>query len=130
MEAASERTKLLILDDQLAYVRSLERVLRADYDVFGVTSIAEAEKAALPETFAALVDIRLDEKEPGNRDGLKFIGWLHEQHPAIVPIAMSALEDPDLEGEAVASGAAMFLQKPVRVSELKEILRKLLRERS
>ena len=117
----SEKPVILILDDLSAYVRALERVLRTEYEVRCALSIKEAE-GMVEGAFAALVDIRLKEKETDNRDGLVFIQWLSENYPDTISIAMSALEDPGLDREALTAGARTFLAKPVRISALRELL--------
>lgn len=121
------KARIIILDDQEPYIRALERALRGEYEIVPARSLVEAESASFSGVQIALVDIRLREDKPGNREGLAFIGWLGENHPEVAAIAMSAIDEPGLDEAAMATGAVRFLPKPVRVSELKEILRELVK---
>ncbi len=120
------KPKLLILDDQPEYLRALERALKSHYDILTASCVEEAQEQCHTNPVAALVDIRLCEAEPDNREGLGFVQWLHECHPDIVSIAISALEERDLAQRAHQAGAAVFLPKPVRVSELQAVLQEQL----
>jgi DNA-binding NtrC family response regulator len=117
--------KILVVDDQEEYLRSLGRALKGEYEVLTASSMEQGKAVSFEGVQSAIVDIRLVADDTNNRDGLLFIKWLRENHPGVVPIAMSAMEDPALEGQATSAGAAMFLPKPVRVSDLKNLLRRL-----
>ena len=116
------KKQLLVLDDQESYVRAFARSLRTDYEVIGATTIAEAQKVASPSFQAVLVDVRLSQTNSEDRQGLEFVKWLKRKYPDLLVIAMSALDDPDLPGEATAAGAALFLMKPVRMTDLAKAL--------
>src|SRR5206468_2910648 len=104
--------KILILDDQAMYTRALVRSLRAGYEVVAAMSLEEAKERVTEDVRAALVDIRLREEDPGNREGLEFVRWLKKNHQEIPAIVMSALDDSSLPSEAAVAGAIVFLQKP------------------
>lgn len=116
------KPKLLILDDQEIYIRALVRALRGDYEIVSALSVAEAQERVADDMAIALVDVRLREDEPANRDGLKFVRWLKGNRPTVPVVAMSAVDDQSLPDEAKTAGAALFLQKPLRMSELKHAL--------
>jgi CheY-like chemotaxis protein len=89
--------KLLVLDDQVQYGRSLERALRREYELVVVSSMAEAKEKVSSGISLVLSDIRLDESNPSDRQGLEFVEWLRSENATIPIIAMSALDDPSLE---------------------------------
>lgn len=120
------KPRLLVLDDQGPYVRSLARALRARYDIVAAGTVEEARERAADNIGVALVDVRLAEDDPANREGLVFVRWLRADRPEVPVIAMSALDDPGLPDEAKAAGAAVFLSKPIRLSELERLLADIL----
>ena len=118
--------KLLVLDDQVQYGRSLERALRREYDLVVVSSMAEAKEKVFAGVSLVLSDIRLEESNPSDRQGLEFVEWLRSEKATIPIIAMSALDDPSLERDAMAAGATKFLRKPIVISQLKTLLHELI----
>ena len=118
--------KLLVLDDQVQYGRSLERALRREYELVVVSSMAEAKEKVSSGVRLVLSDIRLDESNPSDRQGLEFVEWLRSANATIPIIAMSALDDPSLEGDAISAGATKFLRKPIVISQLKTLLHELI----
>ena len=117
---------VLILDDQTTYRRALSRALQDEYDPVGASTVDEVAVAAPADLAAALCDVRLDESRPENRDGLQALKWLRENRPGTIIIAMSAIDDPELPGETLRHGAHLFLPKPIRVSDLRAALARLL----
>jgi len=118
---------LLILDDQPMYGRSLARALRADFDIRLATDVEQAEAAAVGIDIA-LVDIRLNEGDPSDRQGLEFIRWLRGRNPDIKIISMTALENRELDNSATKSGANYFLRKPIVISKLRDLLTKMVQD--
>ena len=119
--------RLLILDDQIQYGRSLERALRREYDIALASNLAEGQERALNGAEIVLTDVRLDEANLGNREGLAFVRWLRLRNAEIPIIAMSAVEDSSLEKDALDAGASTFLRKPIIVSQLRGVLRQFVR---
>lgn len=119
--------RLLILDDQVMYGRSLVRALGATYDVKVATTFAQAREIIGPNLDAVLADVRLDETNPQDWQGLRFVAEARNQYSKLPIIAMSALEDPNLEQAAIAAGATRFLRKPIVISHLKALLEELLK---
>jgi CheY-like chemotaxis protein len=120
---------LLVLDDQVQYGRSLERALRREFEVVLTTSVAEAKDRVEKGVDLVLSDIRLDESKPDDRQGLDFIRWTRSRCGTLPIIAMSAVEDPTLEQEALSCGATRFLRKPIVVSQLRLLLAELVGQR-
>lgn len=119
------KPKLLIVDDQVMYGRSLDRALRSDFSIVVASTVQEARQSEDDDLFCALVDIRLDESMPNDRQGLEFVSWLRERKPQIPIVAMSALDEESLEADALKAGATRFLRKPIVISRLKELLQEL-----
>lgn len=122
MEGSRPVRSALILDDQTAYIRALARSLRGSLEVTGAETRSSATMLLRKDMTVAIVDICLAAADPTNREGLEFIRWLRAERPAIRIIAMSARDEADISTRALAAGADTFLSKPLRMSELRELL--------
>ena len=114
--------KILVVDDVREYLDALCRALADDYDILTATSLESAKARMEPSVKLALVDIRLSEEDPANRDGLLLLGWLKEQHPDVPVVIMSAYRDFDAAADALNLGASRYLKKPINLRELKETI--------
>jgi DNA-binding NtrC family response regulator len=115
-----------VLDDQVRYSRSLQRAIGQGFEVIATESLSDAKEKMSNSVGLVLSDVRLDEADPSDRQGLDFIKWVRSAFPAIPIIAMSALDDSRLDQDAVAAGATKFLPKPITVSTLRTTLSELL----
>jgi DNA-binding response OmpR family regulator len=118
--------RLLVLDDQVQYGRSLDRALRREYELVLTVSQAEARQRLTSDICGVLADVRLDESKPNDRQGLEFVSWAREQRHDLPIISMSALDDESLESDALRAGATKFLRKPIVISHLRALLQELL----
>ncbi len=120
--------KILILDDLTEYVESLKNALRDEYEVEVAYSLKEAKEKA-DDTFALfLVDIRLDESDPTNADGILFLEWAKAKFPKITVVMMSAYKEfEEKKEEIIKKGAATFLKKPIDIRTLKEKIREFIK---
>jgi DNA-binding NtrC family response regulator len=114
--------KILVLDDQVQYGRSLDRALRHEYELVLATTLAEAKKKFAPDIGGVLADVRLDESIQNDRQGLEFVNYARSLRPDIPIISMSAIDDEFLEADALKAGATKFLRKPIVISQLKMLL--------
>ena len=116
------KPKILIVDDIEDYLQSLQRSLERDFEVLTATSIDEAKKKITKELELLLLDIRLEESDPSNRDGLLLLEWSKMNFPEIPVVMMSVYREFDLAVDSLNLGASYFLRKPINVSELKALL--------
>jgi DNA-binding NtrC family response regulator len=114
--------RVLILDDREDYLRALQAALRKDFDVVCATSVEEANRLMDTTAKVALVDVRLSELDPSNRDGLRFLEQTKREHPGTPVIMMSAYRDVDAL-ETLEANADFFLRKPIDLRELRSLLR-------
>lgn len=120
---------VLIVDDLAEYLRSLQRALSAEHTITTASSLEEAQaviRLSIPDV--ALVDVRLSESEPDNRDGLRLLEWLRSYAPNLPVIMMSAYRDFEIAVDALNFGSKRFLKKPIDLRELKTLLRDLATE--
>jgi len=117
--------RILIVDDIPEYVDTMEVYLEG-YEVVKAYSLKEAEEKLKENVDAAIIDIRLNDNDPSNKDGLKLLEKIKKQKPDLPVIVTSAYKEFDYAVEALNIGADYFLKKPVNPNELKLILERLL----
>lgn len=122
--------KLLIVDDLIEYVESLE-FMAEDYfeEIYKAADLIQAQKiTAEVKPEIAIIDIRLSEEDVNNKDGLLLLKWLKQEGYHTKVMMISAYKDFDYAIEAINAGAEYFLKKPVKNREFQETLEKLLKE--
>ena len=102
-------TLIIVVDDDLATCRSIERVLRSHgYSADSFTSAAAfLDSGRLPETACLVLDVEM----PG-QTGLEFQEFLRAQQSRMPIIFISGYLDAAKVGRALRSGAAAVLEKP------------------
>ena len=122
--------KILIVDDIEEYLNSLENALKGEYEILKARNLNDAKSIATKEQRlnVAIVDIRLSEEDPSNKDGLVFLEWLKMNYSEVKVVMMSAYKEFDLAVDALNLGAEYFLKKPINLVELKGILETLLKK--
>ena len=123
-----EKGTILIVDDMEEYLLSLKNALGREFNALTAKSMDEAKEIINTEVALLLIDIRLDEDEPQNKDGILMLKWCKENYPAKPVVMMSAYHDFDIAVEALNFGASYFLRKPVNISELKALLKNLIEQ--
>ncbi len=117
-----KQKKILIIDDQIFYLKSLEVALKKIFFVDIATNYSDAVKKLNDEVDAALIDIRLDENDDKNIDGLKILEWIRMNKPQISVFVMSAYREFSYAEQALNLGAKHFFKKPIDVISLIAIL--------
>lgn len=115
---------LLIVDDAAEYVNSLRNALKAEFNVVCALTLEDAKTKTDETVDVVLADIRLDEANPENQDGVLLLEWIKTKFPEKPVVLMSAYM-PDGGKALIAKGAAAFMEKPVFLAELKEKLKVL-----
>ncbi len=114
---------LLIIDDQLLYLKSLEMALKKKYKVFSASTYDQSIKKMMDQNIdIALIDIRLDENDNQNVDGLKILEWIQKNKPQIPVFMMSAYREFSYAEQALNLGAKHFFRKPIDVENLLAVL--------
>ena len=115
---------LLIVDDAAEYVNSLKNALKSEFDIVCALTLEDAKKKTDGTVDVVLADIRLDEANPDNQDGVILLEWIKNKFPDKPVVLMSAYM-PDGGKALIAKGAAAFMEKPVFLTELRKLLQKL-----
>jgi DNA-binding NtrC family response regulator len=116
--------RILIVDDQMMYLKSLELALKKQYDVQLATNFDNALKTLREENCdIVLIDIRLDEEDDKNMDGLRILEWLKMNKPEVIPFVMSTYQEFSYAQQALNLGARHFFKKPIDVLSLTAIIK-------
>jgi DNA-binding NtrC family response regulator len=116
---------LLLVDDNEEALSSLKRLLLRDYDVRTATSQAEALHQLSPPPDIVLLDMRLKEDEPENREGIALLETIRQQLPLTPVLMHTAHGDVDAAFECIRLGAVDFIEKPR--ADIREIRTRLSR---
>jgi len=114
-----------IIDDDRSIRWVLEKSLTREDIEYKSFSTADDAISALNREIPQVVisDIRM----PG-RSGLEFLQMLHEQHPLVPVIIMTAYSDLESAVSSFQSGAFEYLPKPFDINHALEIIRRALEQ--
>jgi DNA-binding NtrC family response regulator len=116
--------RLLIIDDQILYLKSLEIALKREYEVLLANTRDEAISIlGDSEVHLCLIDIRLDEDDEDNMEGLEILEWIQLNKPEICSFVMSAYSHFSYAENALNLGAKHFFKKPIDITSMKAIIR-------
>lgn len=119
--------KILIVDDDMDYLAALKRALNRDFETFVASSSAETGKLDLNRFDLLMLDIRLNNEDVQNTEGIDLLKAVKTERPHLPVIMMTAYGDIDIAVETMKLGASDFIQKGrVHVREFKKIITKSL----
>jgi putative two-component system response regulator len=125
-EPGSERTTVLVVDDEEGIRKALERFLtRLGYQVVVAANATEAlERLAADRPQTMLCDIRMPDTS-----GVELLPKVLAQDPDLAVIMLTAIDEPRTAIECLKLGAYDYLIKPVDLDELELALQHALRQR-
>jgi two-component system response regulator DevR len=116
--------RVFLLDDHEIVRRGLRELLESegDIEVVGEAGTAEEAYGRVPATtpHVAVLDVRLPDG-----DGVEVCRDIRSKHPEIACIMLTSFSDDDAVYAAIMAGAAGYLLKQVRGSELVEGIRRV-----
>jgi DNA-binding NarL/FixJ family response regulator len=119
-------TAILIVDDHPLFVEALKLVIQG---AFPQASVSEATSINSARTILDKGDrfdlVLLDLSMPGTR-GLDGLIELRTRHPKLPIVVVSALEDARIIHEVMTCGAAGFISKSMRGSELSRAIQSVM----
>lgn len=119
--------RILLVDDIPEYLDDFAMLLPESTEAVKTRTIKNA--IALIEQLSpdlCIIDVRLDEDKPENREGMELLRWIKKFHPAIPVIMVSAYHEFEFETEALGLGAAYFLRKPISPDVFEKVLQNTL----
>jgi DNA-binding NtrC family response regulator len=120
-----ERVKILLVDDNRDFLDSVSRVLRKSFNVSIATDVPSAQSEATKGVHAVVLDVRLDDKQKEDRQGLQLLSWFRQQYPRVPVIMMTAVDDLEVAVEAMKLGASDFIVKArFHIEELRKAIDK------
>jgi CheY-like chemotaxis protein len=119
----SKNPKILIVDDEESMVFSIQDYLSSYAECLGATSYEEAISILVKnEGIAAVIsDIRMP-----NKDGFDLLIWLRENRPQVKVVMITAYGSPSVRSLAKQKGAVRYLEKPLDLEQLLELVSQLL----
>jgi len=102
--------RILILEDNDDFIRSLSRAFQGRIELITASSLSAAKKLADATVDLALVDLFLDSN--GSRpEGLDFLRWVVDKAGNLPVIIITGYANTDLAVEAMREGAEDFIDK-------------------
>ncbi|MDZ7343653.1 MAG: universal stress protein [candidate division KSB1 bacterium] len=121
--AFADPPRVLVVDDDQEFRRSVTKIFqKAGFRVSAATSASDADALLKQEKYSLIV---LDLKMPG-KSGVEFLHEIKAKTPASKVIMVTAFGDAITLRQALAAGAAAFLNKPVKRKELLESAKRAL----
>ena len=121
----SDIWRIFLVEGDEALNRNIVNSLRKDgYIVQGVTNGSDAVRVLWAEEYDVVL---CDLKAPG-ADGFELLQWLRASRPNTRMILIGGSDSSALRMQALESGAAGYLEKPLDLHLLKEELRRLLQQ--
>jgi DNA-binding NtrC family response regulator len=117
----SSPTKILIVDDSSTVRQIVQKVVNGSVFDCQITEAGDGETAVMLCRSTEFDTVFLDRNMPG-MDGLATLKLLHSLQPSLKIVMMSSEHDADKEQQAIAAGAAAFLQKPFHSQDVDRVL--------
>ncbi|MCX7905328.1 MAG: response regulator [Elusimicrobiales bacterium] len=118
--------RLLIIDDNIAYLNSLKNALKSEFEIITASTLQEAKEKA-KSVDICLVDMRLNDDDIYNEDGLEFYKWMNKYYPKTPIILVTAWLNNE-ETKAMNEKGIITIKKPIDIKELKNKLNNLSKE--
>lgn len=112
--------KILFVDDELAVLEGLRRVLRCQRHEWDMTFVDRGQ-AALEELSTSTYDVIVSDMRMPGMDGAALLARVQEQHPGVVRLILSGYSALEAVLRAVPV-AHQFLNKPCEAAVLQEVI--------
>jgi two-component system NtrC family response regulator len=119
------KPKILLVDDEEAILEQMRWAFASDYDVFTASIEAEAmciyEKERPP---VVTLDLSLDPHNPTDLGGMRLLEQILSRDPSTRAIVLTGHNDDSSALRAMRLGAFDYYTKPVRLDELKVMIKR------
>ena len=123
----AEKQRILVVDDEESSRIGLSKILtKSGYDV--VT--AEDGSQAVEQLKKHKCDLVITDMKMPRMDGIELLRKIKEDYADIGVIIVTAYGEVDSYLEAMNLGAFEYLNKPIKIDELKKVIAKVLEEKA
>lgn len=121
-------TRVFLLDDHELVRRGVRELLSAEDDIFVVGEAGSAEEALsrIPATRpdVAVLDVRLGD-DPSGMTGVEVCREIRSSHPEVACVMLTSFADDDALFASIMAGAAGYVLKQIRGSDLVDAIRRV-----
>lgn len=117
-----QRKRILIVDDEENARIGLSKLL--SQEGYEVDSVANGQEA-LEFLRGSRVNLVISDINMPGMNGLAFLRELHRHHPSTSVIMITAYGGVESYLEAMNLGAFEYIHKPIKLEELKSVMRKI-----
>jgi diguanylate cyclase (GGDEF)-like protein len=119
----SMTARVLVIDDEAPIRRALAQIVRqAGY----ACDVVATPAAARRRLAAGDVDVALCDLDLKGAFGIEFLRAIGSEHPRTARVVVTWSDDPAVVGEALAAGAAGYVTKPFKTSDIQIALQQAL----
>ena len=119
------KPKILLVDDEENMLKQIRWALEQDYAVFTSSDEGEAMSTFEKEKPAVvMLDLSLNPHNPADLGGMRLLEQILSQEPSTRAIVVTGNDDEQNALRAVRLGAFDYYAKPVRLEELKVMIRR------
>ncbi len=108
---SEKKEKVLIVEDNDEYRLALAEAIENDFDILMAATREQADQQITQGIDVVVVDIRLNEADLTNREGLRLLEDIKSVYPNLPVVMMTNYADIDVAVEAMRLGASDFIQK-------------------
>ncbi|HJQ33434.1 MAG TPA: TIR domain-containing protein [Pyrinomonadaceae bacterium] len=107
----SGKETILVLDNEKKWLKTINNLLKDNYNLILTTSVAQARKHVKDNSIAlAILDQKLSKKRTGIT-GIQVLGTLRKDSPSLRAIILTAFPDDDDISESFHAGALDYIKK-------------------
>lgn len=117
--------KVMIVDDEPPFIRSITRQIAHFSNEFEVVSFAYNGKDALEKLAAAEIDVLITDIKMPVMDGIELLKTVFELYPNIQTMIVSGYQDFEYAKAALKIGVMDYLLKPVEKTQFAEAMKKI-----
>ena len=118
-----EKLKVLLVDDEKDALDAMQMGLEVEKSYEIMTSLTRNDAINIIKTSS--IDIVVTDLKLKDGSGLDIVNYIQEKYPEISIIVVTAFGSVETAIDAIKGGAYDYLQKPIRLSELKRAIARL-----
>lgn len=123
------RETILIVDDNDEFRSALSEALESEFEILVAATPEQTNYQIAQGVDVVALDIRLNETDSANQDGMKLLKNIKEEQPNLPVVMMTNYADINVAIEAMRLGASDFVQKTqLHIPEFRKVIHKAVEE--